>query len=273
MKLGLEAGAKTRELAMELGIKGVPINAAELVLKGVEVILDDLNTNGLSVCQIGAFGFNPLHPDPEVLEHQGAILKETIGLAAKTGCPYIVICGGNYHASGFGADDPANHTEQALDRVAEVLRPYLLLAAEHGAVLSIEAYLKTAINSPKRFLALLDRLGDVPLVANVDVTSHYVYEDFLDPSETINRVCQGFVGHYGLGHIKDIALEEGFHIHAGLAPMGTSNTDWIEVLRLMAPHMADNSWLILEHVLSAEQARADVAHLRNYARQAGVELL
>ncbi len=145
MRLGLDAGANTLDLAVELGIRGVPISAEQLVRDGVEATLAPLRERGLQVCQIGAFGFNVLSTDRAKQARQQAILEQAIPLAAATGCPYIVICGGNYHRSGFGAGDARNFTDAALDEIAAGLAPLLALAEQHGVRLSIEPYLKTAI--------------------------------------------------------------------------------------------------------------------------------
>ena len=107
MRLGLEAGADTLALAQELGIKGVPVNAADLVEKGVEATLRPLEEKGLAVCQIGAFGFNPLSTDGDAQKKQRKMLEQAIPLASEIGCPYIVICGGNYHPSGLRGARPA----------------------------------------------------------------------------------------------------------------------------------------------------------------------
>ena len=274
MRLGIEAGGDTLDAAVELGIEGVPVSAADLAEKGVEATLAPLRERGLKVCQIGAFGVNPLSDDAGGQAKQQAMLRAAIPHAATTGCPYIVICGGNHHPSGFGAWDPRNDTDEALDRVAQALDPLATLAAEHGAKLSVEPYLKTAINSPARFHALRDRMvRPEALVANVDVTSLMDFRDYAAPAARCRAVCDGFAGAYGLGHVKDIGLKDGFHLQMGLAPLGTSPTDWAEVLRLMAPNMPGDSWLILEHVSDIAEARASVEALRGYARDAGVELI
>lgn len=272
MQLGLEAGPHTQDLAVELGITGVPIAAEPLVNDGVAATLAPLRAQDVRVCQIGAFGYNPLSEDREAQAHQTKVLRRAIPLAPETGCPYIVICGGNYHPSGFGAGDRRNFTDAALDEVARALEPLLALAEEHGVKLSIEPYLKTAIHSPERFLALHQRLGSDALRVNVDVTSLYAYWDLWDPRETVAHVCTALAGHYGLGHLKEVALDEGFHIHAGLAPLGQGPTDWAQVLRLMAPHLPADSWVILEHVQTPEEGRASVALLRDAAHEAGVTL-
>ena len=142
--------------------------------------------------------------------------------------------------------------------MAEALDPLLAMATDHGAKLSVEPYLKTAVSSPERFLALREAIA-IPdaLVCNVDVTSFYDFRDYAAPADRCRAVCEGLAGHYGLCHVKDIGLNDGFHLHMGLAPLGTSPTDWAEVLRLMAPHMPEDSWLILEHVSDAAEARRE----------------
>jgi len=272
MRLGLEAGKDTLDLAVELGIRGVPISAETLARDGVETTLAPLRERGLEVCQVGAFGYNPLSSDAERQAAQTAMLQAAIPLAPETGCTYITICGGNRHPSGFGAGDAYNYTAAALDEVAAALSPLLSLAEQHRVKLTIEAYLKTAVYSAERFLALHARLGSDALRCNVDVSSLYDYWDLWDPRAKVKETCTGLAGHYGLGHLKEIALQDGFHIQAGLAPLGQGPTDWAQVLRLMAPHMPGDSWAILEHVLSPEEGRASVALLRKAAAGVGVAL-
>lgn len=270
MRLGLEAGEYTLDLAVEQGVSGVPIEAEKLVESGVKATLKPIHARNLAVCQIGAFGYNPLSTDQAAQAKQQETLEKVIPLAAETGCPYVVIGSGNYHPSGFGAADARNFQVEALDILAAELSPLLALAEKHGVYLSMELYLKTAVNSPERFLTLKEKVGSDALKANIDVSSLYDFGDMIDPSAKIQHVCTALAGHYGLGHIKDIGLEEGFHIHMGLAPLGSSPTDWSEVLRLMAPHMPEDSWLIVEHVLTPEEGRKSLGIVRAAAQKAGI---
>jgi sugar phosphate isomerase/epimerase len=273
MRLGLEAGGHTLELAVQHDIKGVPIYMDQLANDGVEKTLAPLKERGLEVCQIGAFGYNPLSTDEAEQVRQTVMLEQIIPMANDTGCSYIVICGGNYHPSGFGAADARNFTPQALERIAQKLSPLVNLAEKHNVKLSIEAYLKTTINSPLAFLALWQKINSDALRVNIDVTSLYDARDVWNSTKTVEGICTSLARHYGLGHIKDIKLEEGFHIHMGLGPLGSSNTDWSQVLRLMAPHMPEDSWLILEHVFTPEEADSSLKLLRDAAMKAGVTLV
>ena len=272
MRLGLEAGSHTLDLAVELGIGGVPISADALVREGLDATLEPLRERDLQVCQIGAFGYNPLSTDRERQAGQCKVLEQAISLAPQAGCRYVTICGGNYDPSGFGAGDARNWTDAALNEVAEALKPMLVLAKQYDVYICIEPYLKTVVCDPERFLVLRERVGSDALRVNLDVTSLYSYWDLWDSTSTVDHICTSLAGHYGLGHLKEVGLAEGFHIHAGLVPVGEGNTDWAQVLRLMAPHMPDDSWAILEHVQTPEEARSSVAVLRAAAEEAGVSL-
>lgn len=272
MRLGLDAGRFTLDLAAAQGITGVPISAEQLVKDGVDATLVPLLAKDLLVCQIGAFGYNPLSANREVQERQRRILVEAIPLAPETGCRYIVISGGNYHPSGFGAGDRRNFTDEALDEVAGALAPLLDLAERNAVNLSIEPYLKTVVHSPGRFIALHERLKSNHLRVNIDVTSLYNYWDLWDSRKTVEDICTTLAGHYGLVHIKEVALLEGFHIHAGLAPLGHGVTDWVQVLRLVSLYLPDDSWAILEHVQTHEEGCSSLRILRAAAAEAGVTL-
>jgi sugar phosphate isomerase/epimerase len=272
MRLGLEAGPHTLDLAVELGIRGVPISAEQLVKEGVEKTLAPLKERGLEVCQIGAFGYNPLSTDAVAQEQQAELLRQAIPLAAQTGCAYLVIGPGNYHPSGFGATDLRNGSPNAILQLAEALKPMLELAAAHNVNISFEPYLKGVVNSPTRFLAVWDLLRAPNLRANVDPSSLYNYEDLLDPRGRVTAVCRGLAGHYGLVHIKEIALNEGFHIQAGLAPLGSGKTDWGMLLWMIAPNVPEDSWVILEHVLTPEEGRESYRILQEKAKAVEITL-
>lgn len=273
MRLGIEAGKDTLDVAVREGIRGVPIFADEIDSKGVKATLSPIRDRGLEVCQIGAFGFNPLSTDLDRQAAQRRLVEKIIPLAVEEiGCPYVVICGGNYHPSGFLQGDSRNFSDEAVDVIASELTPMVQLAEKYGAKLCIEPYIKTAICTPESFIALHKKIGSDALRINIDVTSFYGYWEMWDSARLISHVCTSLKGHYGLGHIKDICLAEGFHIQIGLAPLGSSSTDWSQVLRLMDPHIPNDAWVILEHVSDAKEAASSLQFLRKAASEAGITL-
>ena len=272
MRLGLEAGPDTLDLAVELGIQGVPVAGADLVKQGVDATLRPLASRGLQPCQIGAFGFNPLSSDKEAVGRENDALRRTLELAPEVGCSYVVIGPGNHHPSGFGHYDPRNFETAAIAQMAEALKPFVDFAEAKGVKLAIEPYLKGVIHSVETFLALKRELPSDALRANVDPSSLYDFHQALHPAETVEKVCSGLAGHYGLVHLKEIGVEKGFHLKMGLTPIGDGHTDWAMLLGLVAAHVPGDSWVILEHCLSAEEARQNRARILDAADQAGVTL-
>jgi hypothetical protein len=55
-------------------------------------------------------------------------------------------------------------------------------------------------------------------------------------------------------------------------PITEDPTDWELVLSLAAPACPASTWLLLEHLLSPEEARSSAAHVREIAGRLGVPL-
>jgi len=273
MQLGLEAGANTHDLAVELGVKGVPISAGQLVEQGVDATLAPLSEKGLAPCQIDCIGYNALAPDADEKAGQAALLDKTIPLAKQAGCRYIAIGPASYQANPFVMLDPRNHTDQAIEDLAEALKPHAELAEKHDAIITIEAYLKGVVNSAQVFSKLQAKVGSDHLCCNVDPSSLYAgIPDYLDPMPLVERTISGLAGHVGLVHLKEFGVEYDVHIKMGLTPIGKGNTDWGALLKQVEPHVQDDAWVIIEHCLSPEEAKASVQFIRDEAARVGVTL-
>jgi sugar phosphate isomerase/epimerase len=271
MKLGFEAGANTIELASKYGVRGVPINGRDLVVDGVEETLKQISDQGLEVCQIGAFEYNALNPDQSFLEEKTRLLEQIIDLSPETGCSVIVIPGGNYHPSSFGGVDKRNFGIDAIKKVAEKLNPLVKRAESRGVVLSIEPYIKSVVHSPKAFTQLSELIDSPALRINLDITNFYGLMELIDP----DPICRSFIpqmkGKVGLIHIKDIGLEDGFHIHAKMLPITEGPTNWKLVLEEASRIVEEDIWLILEHVATPEEAEKSLKYLRSIAVEVGIK--
>jgi len=262
LKLALEAGSLTYSLAQKYQITGVPIEAQELIEKGVKATLEPLNQYGLTPVQIGAFALNPLHPDPKEVAEQTEQVSKIIELAPETGCNTIVISCGNYRKDTYGAIDRRNRTQEAIHRYADIIAPLLEKAEKYSACISIEAYIKGIIYGPESFLTLSKILKSKALRCNLDVTSLYDLNDFIDPKPLWLNVCAKLKGHIGIVHIKDVSLSDGFHIHANLSPITEGVTDWKFALDLIEKTIPEQCWVMLEHVQNAEEAKKSIGFLR-----------
>lgn len=268
MRFAIEAGEDTMEVAVKHGISGIPLSADTLLTAGPKEALAPLSELGLRPCQISAFGFNTLRPDREAK----AAVEEAIGLAPEVGCSVVVMPGGNYNASQFGGSDKRNYTDDAIDAAAKELESLVRAAEDAEVALSIEPYVKGVIHSRAAFEALHGRLSSKALKINLDITNFYNLEALIDPDPVCRRLIPQLTGHVGIVHVKDIGMDDGFHIHAGLKPITEGPTDWGLVLELAATAAEPDVWLLLEHVLSKAEADGSIAHLRALAADKGVPL-
>jgi len=273
MKLGLSAGPNTIALAKETNIKGVPLNFTTLAEQGLRAAMKPIEEAGMEVCQIMAFSFNPLSPERAKQEKQRQMLEQAIAMAPETGCPILLINGGNYDPSGFRRGHGDNFTEAALDHAARELAPVARLAESHGARLAIEPFIQCVVHSPERFLALQEKVGSPALTLNLDLCNFFTYEDMWRPKETAERICQALAGQYVVVHAKDLIVSEGVHIHIDETPLGAGVTDWDTALRFIAKDLPADGYVVVEHAKTAEAVRMGVQNIRLAAQRAGVRFV
>lgn len=271
IQIGIDAASSSIPFGREHGVRGVPLSSTLIAQEGGEKAAAPIREAGLRVCQINAMGYNPLHPDKDTRKEQRDRVRRVLSEVKQLGCPYVSINGGNYHPSGFLHGDRRNFGNAALEDLARELEPLLSEAKQQGAYITLEPYVKGAIFSADRYLALEMLLGSQAdrLRINLDVSSLYDLHALLDPEPFCEALCTALTGKIGLIHVKDIKLEEGFHIHANLAPVTEGPTNWEQVLDLSLPQLAANSWLILEHVQSTEEAARSLSHLREILNRLG----
>jgi sugar phosphate isomerase/epimerase len=272
MYLAIEAGPDTIDVAVRCRVRGVPVDGRTLVEDGEASALGSLRRAGLTPCQIGVHGYNPLHPDPAERRFWARIVVQAIPLARRLGVNDVVISAGNHQADQYGAADPRNRSPEALIEVAQQLRPLVDQAEAAGVRLAIEPYLKSAVSTPDAFIALAFLVGSPSLRCVVDCANWYGFAELLDPAPLVRRAVSVLAGRYGPIHVKEIALLPGFHLHAGLVPLGAGRTDWGGFLARVARHAEADTWVLIEHAANAAEAEAAITHLRSVAATAGVEL-
>jgi sugar phosphate isomerase/epimerase len=265
IQIGIDAASSSISFAREHGVKGVPISSKLIEKDGAGKAAAPIREAGLEVCQINAMGYNPLHPDVELRKEQGERVLRVLSETEELGCPYVSINGGNYHPSGFLHGDLRNFGDAALEEISRELEPLLSEAEKRDAFITLEPYVKGVIYSAERYLALEQLLGERAgrMRINLDVSSLYDLHALIDPEPFCEDLCTTLTGKIGLIHVKDIKLEEGFHIHANLAPITEGPTNWEQLLRLSLPELPDDSWLILEHVQSSEEAGKSLSLIRS----------
>ena len=270
MKLGMMSGADTIKVAVENGAQGIPLAINALAQKGPQQAIAPIAAAGLEVCQISGFAFNALSSDKAKQAEQRTLVEKAIPMAPDTGCPVIVVNGGNYDSSGFLCGHRDNFTDKALDEAARGIEPVCRLAEKHGVKIAIEPFIQCVINTPERYLKLKEKVASPALTVTLDVCNFFTFEDMWRPTEAVTRICSALAGHYALVHCKDLAVAKGVHIHVDETPLGTGVADWAAALKFIARDLPADGWFIYEHIKAPEHAPAGMRYLREAAAKAGV---
>ena len=261
MKLGLVCGPDSVRIAQKLKVDGVSFNATDLVAEGGPEKLEALRAVQLEPCQIAAYNFNPLHPDAAERKVQEQLLAAAIPLVKSTGCPDLVINGGNRHPSGFAGSHRDNFTEGVLDEIATYLEPWISQCEAAGVNLTIEPHVQCAINTPERFLQLKSRLCSKRLMVTLDLCNFLAFSELWDPTSRLLRICEQLRGHYESVHLKNLGAQPGTHIHVNEVPFLEGHVDWAPVLNAIT-HVNPGAYMILEKVKTESEAEIGIAAIR-----------
>jgi sugar phosphate isomerase/epimerase len=261
MKLGLVCGPDSIRIAQKLKVDGVSFNASDLTVDGGREKLAALRAVQLEPCQIAAYGFNPLLPNPAEREAQEQILAAAIPHVVATGCRDLVINGGNRHPSGYAGSHRDNFTEGVLDEIAVKLEPWVARCEAAGVNLTIEPHVQCAINTPERFLQLKSRLCSKRVMITLDLCNFLAFSELWDPTARLLRICEQLQGHFVSVHLKNLGAQPGTHIHVNEVPFLEGHVDWAPVLKAIVQG-SPNAYLILEKVKSEPEAETGIAAIR-----------
>lgn len=273
MRIGLNVGPLTVDLAIEEGIKGAAFNnAPQLLTDGVKATLAPIRDKGLEVCQIAHWMYNPLGPEREKQVGLGREIEKIIPLLPETGHPMLLLNAGNYDQRSYGGTHPNNFTDAALDDAARALVPIVKLAEKNAVTIVIEPFVQNVVSTPERFIALKEKIGSKAFMCNLDLCNFYDFNDMMHPSDTAHHVCQVLAGHYVTAHVKDLRMVPGVHIHIEEAPFGEGVSDWATAFKYFAKDMPADGWVTLEHAKTREDALLGLRNMRAVATRAGVTL-
>ena len=199
-------------------------------------------------------------------------MNALLPLAARSGSRWIALAGGSLHPDVFGGAHPDNLSDAALEKAAKTLAPLARRAAEFGVRLTLEPHIRSVLATPERAARLCALIGEDAVRITLDPTNFMGFLDLLDPLPLLDRCATALSSCCGMVHIKEITPQPGFHLHAGLAPVGTGRTDWERVLQIADRIAPPESWVLVEHCANAAEARESVRLMRSAAARRGLNL-
>jgi sugar phosphate isomerase/epimerase len=223
------------------------------------------------IAEVGAWGNNPLSPDPGVRRASIARCQELLDLADRVGARCCVNVAGSRGARWAGPDDD-NLTPETFDLIVEVTREIIDGVQPTRAVWALEDMPWIYPNSVESY---------VRLVAAIDRDAFGVH---FDPVNIVNSphrydhngdLIRDFVAQLGdrivSCHAKDIVLRDALTLHLDETRPGTGNLDYVAYLRALATLDPDLP-LMIEHLPSEAEYDQAAAYIRGVAARMGIEM-
>ena len=266
MKLGVlnwipgEASAITADAisaVRKAGFSGAGVNFANLdaltpaVCHDISALFAD---GGVELVEMGVYGTNLVHPDPDVRRAELLSLEKALGIAAELGAsaahgPAVITGSGSLNPAGNWFPHQDNRSEATIARLVASLREVSSAAKAAGVLLGLECHTFTVLGTPEIARRVLDEVGSSSLRVHLDPVNWITWETVYQTGEAVRHMFEVLPPRYLLGaHAKGIEIENRLAIHMNEVPAGapTDRMDYVAYLREMAK-MPESAYLIIEH--------------------------
>ena len=199
-----------------------------------------LRQNDKEIALIGAY-FNPVHPNEEKINRGIAVFKDYLRCAKSFGCTVVGSETGSYNGDPW-IYHPANHSDEALDRVVETFGELADYAADHGVCIGMEGAFGHVCHTPERLDEAIRRIGRNNIRVIFDLYNYLDISNVDSAYDILDRGLEIFGDRILLFHIKDFVIKDGKLCQCGV---GQGVLDYDRILSKIYAHNP-NAILVLE---------------------------
>lgn len=257
----------------EIGFNAIEIGGeTQIIRKATSKLLE----NRITIAGIGAYFFNPCHPDEKTRRQFYEQAVETIKLSSELkDRPPLFIGAGSRSVVGSGwVPHKDNYTDWAFKMSVKGLKELCKVAEDYNIVLGLEVGVSTVAYSGKRCAQLIDEVGSEKLKMHMDacnfITFPFVY---YNNTTFLNELFDDLHGKIIDGHLKDFVAEEGHNITTVMkhVPPGKGNMDWDTYLKRLDQEIGLKGYAIFEYVTLEELPEA-MAFIKAKAKKLGITI-
>jgi len=228
--------------------------------------------NDIVLPEVGAWGCNPLHPDPEVREASLKKTVETLIFADKIGAHCAVNIAGSYGEI-WDSPHPMNLSERCFDETVAHVQRILREAAPKHACYTLEMMPYTLPDSAESYLRLMEAVDSPHFKVHLDPVNIVNTAAKCYDTTGLIRHCFSVLGDKILGvHGKDIRIRHELTLHLEEVCPGRGMLDYRTLMTEMEaldPQMP----LILEHMPSQALYEEGEAFVRRLAAELKIDLI
>jgi sugar phosphate isomerase/epimerase len=263
-------------LLQRLGLTGTAVEIAPTwPLSHAQAVVEPFRAAGIAIVQTSCYR-NLVATDEQVRARGIQEVIQVMELAGAVGIP-AVVCGGGHRDPTCPAAVFSVHadtwSERALDTLIESCQEIVAAVSPGAAVLCLEPWVVTTLDSPERLARVIERVSHPKLGVELDPVNLMTIERYVDTGRFLTHCFKLLGDRIKLVHAKDTLLRPTpFTYHMSEAVPGDGALDYAVLLRLM-DRLPTEVPLVIEH-LSDETA---IARARDYilgiGRQIGCSIL
>lgn len=193
------------QLVLNKALEGESGEAGTLSKEKAMGIAKIFNDRGISIAMLGAY-FNPVHSNPDKVQASVLKFKEHLKYARNFNSIYVGTETGSYNDDEW-TFNPTNVTEEAYNRVRNVIADLLATAKEYNSYIVIEGAYGHVINNPERLKRLYDEVDNGQLKITVDIYNYLNIDNYKNQKEIFNECIELFGEQIVIFHLKDFIIE------------------------------------------------------------------
>lgn len=223
------------------------------------------------IAEVGAWGNNPLSPDPEVARAGIEGCCRALDLADRIGAMCAVNVAGS-RGEKWDGPHPDDLTEDTFALIVDTVRSIIDTVEPVHTYYTLETMPWMYPNSPTSYARLLQAVDRKRFGVHLDPVNLVCSPELYFNTRALLEECFRLLGpHIRSCHAKDIRMESRFMVHLDEVRPGLGNLDYRAYVRGLGGLHPDIP-LMIEHLRTAEEYRAAAAYIRNAAQAAGVKV-
>jgi sugar phosphate isomerase/epimerase len=223
------------------------------------------------IAEVGAWGVNPVSPDPDEREAAIAHCARHLELADAVGANCAVNVAGS-RGDSWAGPHPENFDERTFELVVESVREILDTADPDSASYALEAMPAMIPDSVESYRRLLDAVDRDAVAVHFDPVNLVASpRRYADTAGLIERFVDELGERIRCVHLKDVAMSDDPLVHLSEVPPGEGNLDYRALLGTL-DDLDDDLPVVLEHLDGPGEYERAADHVRTVADEVGVSL-
>lgn len=238
-------GFKTLQLVAYKSIIGIGDKSGEVSKASAIKVREAMATHGVSISMLGAY-FNPLDPDPSVVEEGIKRFTEYLSLSKEFDCQYVGTETGSLNKDfSFNKD---NGSRETFNRIVDIISRLCTEAEKFDTYVAVEAVWCHSISSPEKMKELIDSVDSKRMKVIFDPVNVLTLENYKSRDSIIERAFKLFGDKIVLIHAKDFIIKDNKMVST---PIGKGIVDYVQILKFMDKYCS-NAPIIIEELINKE---------------------